>query len=208
VHVVIDPTSGSVYIDITDATFAVTHNELAGTYTAGTPQYAMFGYGKGCSGATALSALTGRTDLTMGYANVNLSGTAFLVSGTVAACNGAAACTCSYTGASSPTVVCPFWSLWTNNGAGAILYSVATQSLVTLADGGCGGWTPSPNSNQLLLDGLVTGMAPATCGGIPCGTLGSSCMTVPVVRQGVVANQTFWVSAAGLTCESGCFAHP
>lgn len=96
VHVVISPTTGAVYIDVTDQTFAVTRNETAGTYAAGAPAgNAQYGIGKACSGATNVATLLAGTDAAMAYANVNLSGTAFVVSGSSAACSGAGSCICS-----------------------------------------------------------------------------------------------------------------
>lgn len=53
---------------------------------------------------------------------------------------------------------CPGWSLSTYLGAGAVLFYPAAQALVTIADGYCGGWTTSPNSAQLALDGVVVGL--------------------------------------------------
>lgn len=153
VRVVVNAASGAVYIDATDRTFAWTRDETAGTYAVGAPN-AQFGIGKACTGATTVATLLAGTSTTMGYANVNLSGTAFMVSGSTTQCAGAASCTCSCN-CNGPIVACPGWSIWTGAGAGAILYSPSTQSLVALADGNCGGWLPSPNNGQIPLDGFV-----------------------------------------------------
>ena len=202
VHIVINPSSGAAYIDVTDLAFAITRDETAVTYAAGAPN-AQYGIGKACSGATTAATLLAGTDLAMGYANVNLSGTAFMVSGTTTQCAGASSCTCSCN-CNGPLVACTGWSLWTAGGAGVIKFSAATQSLVILANGGCGGFVPSPNAQQIPLDGVVQVWATPACGGIPCGTAGSACMTLPVTRAGATVNQTFWVSATGSVCALAC----
>jgi hypothetical protein len=172
VHLVISAT-GATAIDTLDATFAVTNDQTAGTYSAGNtaPPGSAYATPYACTGTTSVPALLAGTIPTAGVANVNLSGTAFAVSGSAAVCNGAQSCTCS----GSPTPVCSVFSASTYQGAGVIKYSLAGQAVVLIADGNCGSWIP-PNG-LVPLDGVVMSTAPA-CGGVPCGLAGSSCSTV------------------------------
>lgn len=57
----------------------------------------------------------------------------------------------------SPLVQCSGWTLSTYLGAGVITFFPAAQSIVTIADGYCGGWFPSANAAQIALDGVVIG---------------------------------------------------
>ena len=132
IHIVINPVSGSVYVDIADATYAFMRDEVAATYAKGSVN-AQYAVGKACTSATSVATLLAGTDATMAYANVNLSGTAFAISGTTC---GVASCTCS--GVDNP--VCGGFSAWTYLGAGAIVYSLSGQAAVLLVDGCCGGW--------------------------------------------------------------------
>lgn len=175
VHIIIS-SNGSAAIDTLDATFAVTNDQTAGTYAAGlTAPSVAYAAPYACTGSTGVAALLAGTIATAGYGNVNLSGTAFAVASTT--CGGAASCTCS--GAGSP--VCGSFTASTYTGSGAILYSLSGQAVVLLADGNCGSWVPS--SWLVPLDGRVAPTNPS-CGGVPCGTAGSTCVAVNVRRGG------------------------
>lgn len=189
VHIVINSATGAAAIDTSDATFALTNDQTSGTYNAGVSRARAYANPYACTGTTSVATLLAGTVAMTGYANVNLSGTAFAIAGIP--CGGAANCTCSSAG----NPVCGSFSASTYAGAGAIVYSLSGQAAVLLADGSCGSW--SATTGFIPLDGIVAPMNPA-CGGVPCGLGGSSCMTLPVSRNGTTLNQTFWVSSAGV----------
>ena len=188
VHVVVNPVTGAVALDPSDASFAITNDQTSSTYYAGVVGAQPYATPYACTAATSVATLLAGTDLTAGFASVNLSGTAFAVSGDT--CGGAPSCTCS--GAGGP--VCGPFSASTYTGAGVVQFYPAAQSATLLTDGLCASWL-SPA--LLPLHGTVLN-PPVSCGGIPCGVAGSSCMTLPVTRQNATTNQTFWVSARGL----------
>lgn len=187
VHLVISA-AGAAAIDTLDATFALTNDQTAGSFYAGVTGAQPFGAPYSCTSSMAVATLLAGTDATAGYANINLTGTAFAVSSTT--CSGAASCTCS----GSP--VCGSFAASTYTGAGVVQYTISGQAAVLMADGLCAGWLPTSAQRLIPLDGIV-GPTNAACGGIPGGLSGSSCMTLPVARNGTTQNQTFWVSASG-----------
>jgi len=95
-------------------------DEVSTRYTV-MPAGVQFGVGNACTGPTTVATLLAGTDATMAVANVNLSGTPFLMSGTSVQCGAATACVCSCD-CNGPVVACPGWSLVTSGGAGAIRY--------------------------------------------------------------------------------------
>lgn len=174
VHIIIS-SNGSAAIDTLDGTFAVTNDQTAATYAAGvTAPSVAYAAPYACTGSGAVATLLAGTVATSGYANINLTETAFALAST--SCNGVASCTCS--GAGNP--VCGSFGASTYLGAGVVQYSLSGQAAVLLADGNCGSWVPS--SWLVPLSGFVAPTTPA-CGGIPCGTAGSTCVTVNIYSQ-------------------------
>lgn len=148
--------------------------------------------------AVTPSQLVAGTDTLGGVATVNLSGTAFGVSGN--ACGSASSCTCSGTGSGESAFSCAgFTAGLYGSGAAAAQFTPAAQSMVLRADGACGWFLPSPTPMLIGLDGVVQlpPQQPA-CGGIPCGLAGSSCWAVQVTRNASTTAQTFWVGASGI----------
>lgn len=134
-----------------DYTFALTRDQT-GRYFGGVAStiYAV-SYGCSATGVTVAGLLAG-SYTAAGYANVNLSGTSFLPTISRTTCNGTSSCACSCQ-CNGPVVACPGLSLWTNSGAGYVQHTVLAQSMVTRSEGNCGGWTMSPDTNLLQLDG-------------------------------------------------------
>lgn len=169
-----------------DATFAVSRDETSNTYATGATSLGAattlrYASPFACNPASvSVSQLTSGSDTFGGIANLNLSGTAFAVTGGNP-CGSAYSCSCSGTGSGNYALTCPGFTagIW-GSGSGAALYIPAAQSVIIRADGACGWFYPYPSPTLVPLDGTVLLTQPS-CGGIPCGYGGSSCWQAQVM---------------------------
>jgi hypothetical protein len=175
---------GAVIIQIEDATFATSHNEITGAYAAGavvgsTGFGAAYGTASACTngGYTSAGALQSFSDPGAASFSINLGGTAFMVAGLSGIC---ASGTCSFAysisaPATQTAYVYPGWTFCSTI-AVVMTYSPGTQSVSAFVDGGCGNLVPtfygapSTAASPIPLDGIVLASQTRSPSQSPSGT--------------------------------------
>lgn len=184
---------GSVAVNATDDTFAVSHNETTDVYSVGTRgcRGLPLGTTSPCLGPALLAPMLAGTDPNIAYLNINLSSTAFTLA--TDPCNGASRCNCSTQTTGSADISCPGWISIPFRGAVDARYAPAERAVTVRAGGWCGGVQPSPNVTRIALSGVIvspSGTGTPTSSATPSTTRSSTQTSSPSRTQQPTSSAT------------------